>query len=81
MYKGTNKLRRNLNRIAAAGLILYAGGGSSNNSIKTGHPSADIATGRSQPTELEKMLIKSLTEFGNALIDANKIYSPMPLMK
>ena len=38
-------------------LLIYVIGGSSHNSDKTGHVSADLATGRSQPTKLEKALI------------------------
>jgi hypothetical protein len=58
MYTGPNKLREAFNRIAATVLTLYAVGGSSVYvSTKTGHPSADIATGRSQPTALEQIIM------------------------
>ncbi len=56
-YKGPNKLRRELNEIAAGLFILYAVAGSSYNSVNTGHLSADIATGISHPTVLEQIIM------------------------
>jgi len=43
--------------VAGAALVVYVIGGSAVNATKTGHPSADIATGISQPTALERMLM------------------------
>ena len=73
-YEGPNKIRKKLNRIAEAILITYAVLGNFYNlATKTGHPSADIATGRSQPTQLEKMF----SEYGKALVVAGETYLPV----
>ena len=55
-YQGQNKVRKSINAIAKNALILYAVLGSCYNATKTGHQSADIATGRVQPTALERTL-------------------------
>ena len=61
IYEGPNKIRRAFNELAEIALILYAVGGSYINlATMTGHPSADIATGRSQPTTLERAIIDSV---------------------
>ena len=61
VYKGQNKIRKAINDIAVTALVIYAIGGSYLNlATKTGHPSADIATGRSQPTAIEQILIDSV---------------------
>lgn len=59
IYKGNNERRRKFNEIAAGCLILYAIGESSAYSIKTDHQSADLATGRSQPTRLERLYLET----------------------
>lgn len=54
MYEGQNKLRKEFNELASSALIIYAALGSCYNlANKTGHQSADLATGRSTPTRLE----------------------------
>ncbi|MBS3091432.1 hypothetical protein J4217_03235 [Candidatus Pacearchaeota archaeon] len=54
---------RDLTQIAVVtmGTIYFVGGCAHNVFTKTGHPSADIATGRSQPTRLERFIVKSIT--------------------
>lgn len=76
IYDGPNKLRRAINNIAGtilvATTILGADIALTHYSTlshkycltKTGHPSADIKTGRSQPTILEK----AIQEYGKALL-------------
>lgn len=67
IYKGPNKTREAVNIIGGAVLAFYASlgihpifGDIYKVATKTGHPSADIATGRSQPTQLEQILINSV---------------------
>lgn len=61
MYNGPNKTRKTFNEIAAGILSLYVLLGNGYNLLfKTGHPSADIATGRSTPTALEQMIMDSV---------------------
>ena len=59
-YKGQNKIRKKINRLAEGALILYAVLGSAYNLPMTGHPSTDIVLGLKQPTALEKILINSV---------------------
>lgn len=61
IYNGPNKIRKAINRLGAIALIAYAYCGSVYNSTKTGHYSSDIATERSQPTELEKRVIEKFS--------------------
>ena len=82
MYEGPNRLREGINGWAACALILYVLSGNFYNLVnKTGHPSADIATGRSQPTPIERVIMEGFSGYGNALLNADEIYSPMPLVK
>lgn len=67
IYNGNNERRRKFNEIVVGCLILYAIGGSSAYSIKTGHQSADLATERSKPIKLERLYLESLG------IDSSKI--------
>lgn len=63
MYNGPNKLRKTFNKIATGVIGLYVLIGNGYNiTSKTGHPSVDIATGRSTPTALEQMLMDSVKE-------------------
>ena len=54
-----------LKALGKVALAAYVIGGSVYNSDKTGHPSADLATGRSQPTKLEKTLINFVLDTFN----------------
>lgn len=57
-YTGNNKIRKTFNEYAKAALVLYATLGSAYNlAFKTGHQSVDLATGRSQPTAIEQMIL------------------------
>ena len=58
IYKGPNKARKAFNETAAGILTAYVLIMNGYNLMfKTGHPSADLATGRSQPTALEQMIM------------------------
>lgn len=57
------RLKENFKGFAKIGLLLYVVSGCNYiNATKTGHQSADLATGRSQPTKLEKTLINFVAE-------------------
>lgn len=54
------RTKQSVKDLAVTGLIIYALVGNSYNLInKTGHQSADLATGRSNPTALECFVIES----------------------
>lgn len=64
-YTGSNKIRKRLNDLAGTALVGYAlVGNSINLTTKTGHPSADIATGITQPSSLERHFADSISELG-----------------
>ncbi len=61
-YQGQNKIRKAVNDIVETALIAYVIAGSFYNLPMTGHLSSDIATGLTQPTALEQVLIDSVQE-------------------
>jgi len=61
IYNGPNQLRRIINYAGATTFAIFCAGYTAlNNAVFTGHPSADIVTGRSQPTAIEKIIIDSV---------------------
>lgn len=64
------RLKQNVMGFAKVGLFLYLVGGCNYiNATKTGHQSIDLATGRSQPTKLEKIWINFLADTFDLEID------------
>ena len=58
------KVKENVKKVVIIAAILYSVGGSALYADKTGHQSADLTTGISQPTKLEKFILEYF-EFKN----------------